>query len=130
VLDTNVLLSALFTRGVCEAVLDACVDSDACTIVVSEHILDEVRRNASEKFGAPADDVNAAVDFLRRHADVVVPASMPADACRDPDDRPVLGTAVAGRADVLVTGDAELLALQRIKGIPILSPRAFYDRLR
>jgi predicted nucleic acid-binding protein len=42
----------------------------------------------------------------------------------------VLGTAVAGQADYLVTGDKQLLELGNYQGIPILSPREFYDRVR
>jgi predicted nucleic acid-binding protein len=49
-------------------------------------------------------------------------------SCRDPDDLPVLGTAVAGGASVLVTGDEDLLTLHEFQGIVILSPREFHDR--
>lgn len=129
VLDTNVLLSALFTHGVCEALLDSLVGSEACRIVLSEHILDEFCEHACTKFGAPADEVEQAVGFLRRHAEIIEPAPLPRAACRDPDDLPVLGTAVAARADVLVTGDAALLDLAEIHGVPILSPRTLYERL-
>ena len=55
---------------------------------------------------------------------------VPADACRDPDDLPIRGTLLAARVDCLVTGDEDLLALREFRGIPILSPRAFYERLR
>ena len=130
VLDTNVLLSALFTRGVCEAVLDILVASDACHVVLSEHILAEFNTHARKKFAAPADEVERADGFLRRHAEIVEPAPLPRRACKDPDDLPVLGTAVAGGADALVTGDAQLLELGEFQGVPILSPRAIYDCLR
>jgi predicted nucleic acid-binding protein len=49
-------------------------------------------------------------------------------SCRDPDDLPVLGTAVAGNANVLVTGDDDLLTLREFQGMAILSPREFHDR--
>jgi uncharacterized protein len=130
VFDTNVLLSAIFTRGLCEAVLGACVDRSDWEIVVSDHILDELERIAVSKFRVPVEAVRTAVDLLRRNAELVVPAEMSADACEDKDDLPVLGTAVAGAADLLVTGDAELLALGSVRGIPIVSPRALYERLR
>ncbi|HEX9670444.1 MAG TPA: putative toxin-antitoxin system toxin component, PIN family [Thermoanaerobaculia bacterium] len=50
-------------------------------------------------------------------------------ACRDPDDDWVLATAVAGEAEVIVTGDGDLLDLRSYRGIAILSPRAFLERL-
>ena len=49
--------------------------------------------------------------------------------CRDPFDRPFLELALAGRADALVTGDADILALAEAFSVPILSPAAFQQRL-
>lgn len=60
---------------------------------------------------------------------MVEPAPVPTDACPDPDDLPVLGTAVAGRATLLVTGDGELLALASHAGTAIVTPRECYRRL-
>ena len=75
------------------------------------------------------EQANEAVSFLRQQASIVGPAEVPPNACRDSDDLPVLGTALAAGADCLVTGDADLLALGAFRGVPILSPRACYDRL-
>lgn len=69
-------------------------------------------------------------DTLRRNGEVVVPMDVPGDAVGDVDDLPVLGTAVAGRADCLITGDKQLLELSDYQGILILSPRQFYEGLR
>ena len=46
-------------------------------------------------------------------------------ACRDPKDDKLLELAVCGRADCIVTGDADLLALNPFRGIPILTPAEF-----
>ncbi|MBN1553368.1 MAG: putative toxin-antitoxin system toxin component, PIN family [Phycisphaerae bacterium] len=130
VLDTNVLLSGLFVRGLCETVLDVCVSSEGCTLILSEHILNEFERHARKTFHAPAGDVRKAMKFLRDHAELVTPVKVPAKACRDADDLPVLGTLEAGKADCLVTGDKDLLALNEFQGRPILSPRQFYEHLK
>jgi putative PIN family toxin of toxin-antitoxin system len=130
VLDTNVLLSGVLTRGLCEELLEVCLGSEECTVVLSEHILREFSRQAVAKFGAPANDVRRAVEFLRSHVELVEPAKVPPGTCRDADDLPVLGTALAGRADCLITGDKELLNLRRIHSVAILSPRAFCQGLR
>ena len=130
VLDTNVLLSGLFVRGICEALLDACVASNDCVLVLSEHILGEFQHHACEKFHAPPHDVRKTVKFLRSHAELVKPATVPKKACRDKDDLPVLGTLVAGQADCLVTGDKDLLTLKHFQNIPIVSPREFYNHLQ
>jgi uncharacterized protein len=104
VLDTNVLLSAVFTRGICQAVLDSVVESPVCTLVVGDYPLGEFRRVSIEKFRVPADDADAASDFILRNSERVRPADVAHGICPDEDDLPVIGTAVAARADVLVTG--------------------------
>jgi predicted nucleic acid-binding protein len=47
--------------------------------------------------------------------------------CRDRDDDNVLATAVAGQADIILTGDDDLLVLGEYNGIRILSPRQFVE---
>lgn len=102
---------------------------DRYEIIASEAILDEVRRNLGGKFKLPASRVQQIIEFLREHSTLVEPASVPSKACRDASDRPILGTAVAGQVDFLVTGDQDLVSLGDYHKIPILTPRAFYDRL-
>lgn len=128
VLDTNVLVAAFAARGLCEAVLEVCLTGH--DLVLSEYILGELRRHLRRTFNLSAAHADAVVAFLREPALIVTPAKVPAGACRDRSDLPVLGTAVAGGADCLVTGDADLLALGSYEEIPILSPRAFHDCLR
>lgn len=128
VLDTNVLLAAFATRGLCEAVFEVCLS--AHEMVLSEHILKELRRHLRAKFKVPASRADQVIAFLREHTALVKPAKVPASACRNHSDLPVLGTAVAAEADCLVTGDRDLLDLKEFRGVPILSPRAFHDRLR
>jgi putative PIN family toxin of toxin-antitoxin system len=127
VLDTSFLLAAFATRGLCEAVLVACLGSHE--VVVSEHILRELRRHLTGRLKVPARQADASLAFPREHATLVRPARVPADACCDRDDLAIPGTAVAAEADCLVTGDRDLLGLRMFQGIPILSPCAFHDRL-
>lgn len=130
VLDTNVLLPALFAPGLCEALLDLLLETPGCTLVLSEHILDECREHAATKFRVPPHELNAALSLLTTLSDVVVPVAVSGDLCRDTDDLPVLGTAIAGKANVLITGDKELIALGKVEGIPIVSPRKFFEEIR
>jgi putative PIN family toxin of toxin-antitoxin system len=127
VLDGNVLLAAFAARGLCEAVFQVCLSKHQ--IALSEHILREVRKNLPAKLKVGAAHADEILALIRGNARIVKPAKVPADACRDPDDLPVLGTLLAARADCLVTGDQDLLALKEFHGVPILSPRAFHDRL-
>ena len=129
VFDTNVLLAGVFARGVCEALLDLCVTSEQHEVILSEYILDEFALHATSKFGAPMQRVQHALMMFRAQCEVVQPVHVPADACRDTDDLPILGTTLAGQAECLVTGDKNLLALRTFHSIHILPPRQLFDRL-
>lgn len=125
-LDTNVLLAAFATHGLCEAVLEQTLA--AHELVLSEHILEEVERNLARKFRLPPARAREIVRFLRDQSIVVEPAAVPAGTVVDRSDLPVLGTAASGDCDLLVTGDAELLAIGSYGGIPVVSPRGCYER--
>jgi predicted nucleic acid-binding protein len=62
----------------------------------------------------------------REGLQVVTPVVLDAHVCRDPDDDVVLGTAVAGKCEAIVTGDKDLLDLGSYEGIVIVSPRTFW----
>ncbi len=127
VLDTNVILAAFGTRGLCEDVVAVCMDQHE--LALSGAILAEVRENLGRKFKVSPSHVREIESLLRTHAEMVVPDETPEEACRDPDDCVVLGTATAAGADCIVTGDADLLTIGHFKGVAILSPREFYDGL-
>ena len=126
-LDTNVLVSALATRGLCADVLRIVVARHR--LVVGETVLAELRRILRDKFGVPHDAARAAERFLRAEGIVVGDApSLGIELC-DPDDIPVLEEAVAGKADVLVTGDRDLLEIARQAPLPIIAPRGLWEEL-
>ncbi len=127
-LDTNVLVSALATRGLCSDLLRVVIANHS--FVAGETVLRELRRVLDEKFGVPRATIDAADDFLREAAVVVAEAAPLAIELVDPDDVPVLGEAVAGKADVLVTGDRDLLQVAGEAPTAIESPRGFWDALR
>ena len=127
VLDTNVLLAAFATRGLCDKVLASCLD--AHEVVLSEPIIAELSGCLTTKLKLPPDHARDIVHFLRGRCVLVQPDEVPGDACPDPSDLAVLGTASACDADCLVTGDHALLGLGSFRGIPILTPRALDDRL-
>lgn len=124
-LDTNVLVSAVATRG---------LSADVVRLVVAEHELltgvvnlAELRRVLRDKLHAPRRTVRELEAFLRTHTIVPKPAHVLEIAMRDPDDRWVLASAVAGAADVLVTGDRDLLDLGERAPLPIVDPRGFWE---
>jgi putative PIN family toxin of toxin-antitoxin system len=124
--DTNVLFAAFTVRGFCDELIEETVD--LCEIVWSTPLRDElVRALRRKRLLSPAtiDAISAFSDLCQ----MVKPEPLPKRVCRDPDDDVVLATAVAGRADFIVTGDDDLLVLKRFRGIQILSPRQVLEML-
>lgn len=127
-LDTNVLISAFATRGLCADVLHTVLAEHQ--LVLGETVLTELGRVQRTKLGLPADLVDETLAFLRREAAVTSDVVDPGLSLRDPTDVPIFGEALAAGAQVLVTGDRDLLDVGRGAPLPILSPRAFWDHLR
>jgi putative PIN family toxin of toxin-antitoxin system len=128
VLDSNVLLAAFGTRGLCEALLEVCLAEHE--LYISNPIIEELKEHLPGKFKMIPSRVLEVVTFLKSEFNFVEPAKVARDVCRDPDDLMVLGTAIAAAADCIVTGDKDLLVLGKHNGIPILSPRNFYDQVK
>jgi len=128
VLDSNVIIAAFATRGLCQSLFELCLEHHS--ILLSDELLEEIRRNLREKIKLPASKIGEIVSFLKAQATVVSPEPLPGKICRDPDDVKVLSLAVTGKADLIVTGDKDLLVLKVVQGIPIVSPRDFWERLR
>ena len=126
-LDTNVLVSAFTTRGICEDVLNVVLAEHQ--LVLGEAVLAEIRRVLSTKMRMQSELVEEAVAFLRREAIIVSSAPTLQLDLRDPDDVVVLSEAVAGLAEVVVTGDRDLLDVKEMLPLPVLSPRGFWEKL-
>lgn len=127
-LDTNILVSAFATRGICADVLAVVLAEHR--LIAGEAVLGELHRVLAGKIGLPGDIAGEVASLLRREAAVVAVAadSFEIDV-RDPDDTRILAEADAGHAEVLVTGDRDLLELAVHAGVTILSPRGFWERL-
>lgn len=127
-MDTNVLASAAATRGLCADVLREVL---AChELLISRQVLSELHRVLKSKFGEPPELIDDFLWLLQQDTLQVDPVVLPQVELRDQDDLGILGAAVQGEAEVLVTGDKELLALGRVESLAILSPRQFWERLK
>lgn len=126
--DTNVLVAAFATRGLCADVLRYILAEHQ--LVTGEVVLAELRRALIRRLKVPPDTVEAILDLLREH-EVVPKPKAPSDLpVRDPDDRWILASAVDAKADVLITGDSDLLDIAPSAPLRILAPRAFWDLVR
>ena len=128
VLDASIFVSAaLKADSLPEQALLRAVDAPN-RLILSQEVEDEYR----EVIFRPKFDRFASVERRRRILDIVVFAAEriePSESireCRDPKDGKYLALAVAGRADVVVSGDVRhLLSMNPWRGIPILSPAGF-----
>lgn len=125
VLDTNILIAALITRGICSQLLDHCFENHE--LLTSKFILDEVNSNLLKKFKFNSDDVAEVIELLQTKMQLVKPVELKTPVCRDRDDDMILATALAADAACIVTGDKDLLALQRFEMMDIISPSDFID---
>lgn len=128
ILDTNVLISAIFFSGPPSRILAAWMD-ERFELVVSEEILDEYRtvaRRIGNKYRTV--EIESVLDRIVVHALLVLSAPIPHEACSDPDDLKFLACAVASGAEIVVSGDRALLRASGFEGVEVLTPRQFLDR--
>lgn len=125
VLDSNVVIAAFASRGLCSDVFELCLYEH--TVVLSRSLLEEIHRGLCRKVKLPHSLADSIRQFLSSEAEIVIPSKIPKDSCRDPSDNMVLGTAVTSKAEAIVTGDEDLLVLKQFRSVPILSPREFWS---
>jgi putative PIN family toxin of toxin-antitoxin system len=128
VLDTNVLIAAHAAHGLASSVFELCLREH--TIVISSEILMELAEGLLNKIAIPPSVAAPIIELLKRTAEIHTPSTVPPGSCRDADDLHVLGLAIAAKADRIITGDEDLLVLGSFCGIPIDSPRQFWDAER
>ena len=124
VLDTNVLVAVFIAHGTCNELLEHCALRHV--IVLSDYILNELRSVLSEKFGFNVAECKEVLALWRSCCVLVQPAQLKSPGCSDPDDDAIIGTAVAGNCDCLVTGDKALHKLKAYGRTAIVFPGDFW----
>jgi putative PIN family toxin of toxin-antitoxin system len=127
-LDTNVLISAFAARGLCADLMRLLLVEHE--VVTGEVNVVELRRVLTKRFKATAAQVDVIAQLRRDQTVIPKPAALLSLKVRDPDDAWVLASAVVGGADLLVSGDQDLIVLANRAPLPILSPRDAWSRLR
>lgn len=128
VFDTNVLFAAQATNGVCAALYRATLRIGRP--LISHAILAELEEKLESKLSLSLNEAARVRAAIESECEVVPVVPLQEPVCRDHDDDMVLGTALGGNADVIVTGDKDLLVLKSYNGIPILTPAEFFARLQ
>lgn len=129
VLDTNVVLSALlFRSGRVSWLVEAWQSGRVTPLASKESVTELLRVLAYPKFKLDEWEQQAVLGSFLPHVETVaVPPGGKVFACRDADDAKFLALARAGKADYLVTGDADLLAVSGFKTCPIVTPERFRE---
>ncbi|RLC95075.1 MAG: putative toxin-antitoxin system toxin component, PIN family [Chloroflexi bacterium] len=133
VVDTNILVRAVIKpSGSVGPVLLRLRHGDY-TLLYAQSLLEELidvlnRPRIRDKYQLTDQDIRAVVSLILLRGEAVAPQER-ITACRDPKDDQFLEVAVAGRADVIVSGDQDLLVLHPFAGIPILPSVAFLQML-
>ncbi len=123
--DTNMLLAAFLTEGVCAKLLTR-ARKQQFNLITCPFVLHEFERILTKKFSATKLEKENALALITEAAqDIVQPSETPFGACRDKDDDNVLACALEAEADYLITGDKDLLHLKVFRGIRIITPRDF-----
>jgi putative PIN family toxin of toxin-antitoxin system len=124
VFDTNIFISALVIPGSLaeKAILKIIEEKDS--LLISTDIIDEVLSVLSSKFGRDREELSHVAVVLSEIAELVKPTRRVKIFKDDPDNR-ILECAIYGEANLLVTGDKEILQLREYKGVKIMSLREY-----
>jgi len=128
VLDSNVIIAAFAARGLANSIFELCLKEHE--ICLSERILEEVESALESKLKMRREHVSFYSNFLRKSSVMGAAVDVDESVCRDRNDLHVLGLAEKAGAEIIISGDDDLLELRSFKGIPILSPREFLERQR
>ena len=125
VFDTNVLIAAFLTEGLCAGLLIR-ARKQAFNLVLCDDIIREFEGILRTKFKLTSTDITEISAIVSEAASEILHKLGPVpNICRDPDDDMIIACAIDAAVDCIVTGDEDLLTLKRYKDIIIINPRNF-----
>ena len=127
-LDTNVLVSAFATRGLCAELFERVLLEHE--LILGRNVLQELAKALRQKVKLPAREADRILGFVSNEATQLIQSSRAVSASVDSDDAIVLGEALNGNAEVFVTGDSMILKVGRVEQLRIISPRMFWELLQ
>lgn len=125
VFDTNVLLAAIITEGICSKLLRRARMGEF-SLITCPFIMKELVRILLKKFRLPHDELDLTMEPVSEAISQVIEHNIKIKGiCRDADDNNIIACAMAAKADYLVTGDSDLLEIKNYQGVKIVTPRDF-----
>lgn len=128
VLDTNVVMSAIFFGGDPRAIVRAAI-SRRIELVATRAVVNGYREIAAwlqQSYSGVSCRRQLAI--LESALKMVRPVTLSGRVCRDPDDDAIVSCALGGKAKIICSGDEDLLAINGYRGLEILRPREFKSR--
>ena len=123
VLDTNIYISAAITSGLSQEILGLAGKTNLFTLLTSEEVLEELKAKHLSKYDRSEIIAGIFIERIKKIAEIVEVSEKVEIIKRDPDDNKILECALAGKADLIVTTDQDLIKLKTFKGIGIIHPR-------
>lgn len=122
VFDTNIFIAAALKGGFSEDIIKM-ASSNLLTLVCSEEILDELEHKLIKKFDWSKKDIQFFIDTIREISEMAQIEEKLSVITRDVDDNKILECALAGKADLIVSSDQDLIKLKKFKDIAIIHPK-------
>ena len=125
VFDTNVILSAFLTEGIAHRVFNHCIINHS--IYISEFITNELNKILEHKFKLKEADLNEFIDFINSTLISIIPSNNMPSVCRDDSDNNILQLADFIKAEIIVSGDKDLLTMNQFEKTRIIFPREYFN---
>lgn len=126
IIDTNVFISGTMWKGTPHKILEHW-SASKFKLVVSGEIVNEYELVLNNFLNHHPELISQILETIRMHSEYVQPVKLQKPICRDPNDEMFLTAALAGKVDYIVSGDKDLLVLDKKFGLKITSPRQFFD---
>lgn len=125
VFDTNILIAAFLTEGVCSGLLSK-ARKHVFSLILCNDIIGEFKGVLAKKFKLSPVEIDEIIEIVSEAAFEIRSElrSVPS-ICRDKTDDKIIACAIDATADYIVTGDEDLLVLKKYKNIIIVNPRNF-----
>ena len=128
VLDTNVIVAAFVARGLSNAVFELCLDK--FEVIISNLIINKTSKILKDKIKIPEKRIAEIIDFLKESCRMANYESLRERVCRDKNDDEILALAKDSKSKYIITGDQDLLVLNKFENIKIVSPRQLWGITR
>lgn len=122
VLDTNVLIAAALKGNFAESIVNM-ANEGLLTLIISQDIIDELVHKLRSKFNWLQRDIMSFVKHISEISELISVVDRVAVVSRDPSDNKILECALAGKADIIVSSDQDLIKLKTFRGMAIIHPK-------